>query len=135
MAGSLNPVSLEQTGERPEQSPVLSHLGQGDPGAEAPHTKNFLQEISLGTNVGVIQTTWLFRLCVYVSAEHKLFLVEHFQMPSHCNNLKAISGVVKTTLTSSKDSRTFFPYVLTSHSISSTLLKFLKDVLPEILQE
>lgn len=114
---------------------MLSHLGQGNPGAEAPPTKNFLQEISLGTNLEIIQTTWLFRLCLYVSAEHKLFLIEHFQMPSYCNNLKAISCVVKTTLTSSKDSRTFFPYVLTSDSISSTLLKFLKDKLPEILQE
>lgn len=49
-------------------------------------------------------------------------------MLSYCNNLKAISFVVrKTKLTSCK--------VLTSDSVSLLLLKLLEDVFSEILQE
>lgn len=44
-------------------------------------------------------------VCLYVSAEHKVFLLaKHFLVPPYCNNLKAISFVTKTILTSCKDS-------------------------------
>lgn len=75
---------------------------------EAPPTKHFLQEISLGTNLGIIQTMWLLRLCLYVSAEHKLFQLEHFLVPPYWNDLKAISFVTKTILTSCKHFRMVF---------------------------
>lgn len=64
LRAALSPVSLEQACGQLETVSAAFTPRPRDPVAEAPPTKHFLQEISLGTNLGIIQTVWLLRLCV-----------------------------------------------------------------------